>query len=157
MSRAQDTRTPRQAFTALVQAELDVRMVEDKWSVSRFIRESRIGRTTMYEWLDPDGKQVPSVESVKRYAENLRVPYEPYAEALGWTEAEAAPPRDPEGYIERARKLAANPRTSERRRRELEAGIAAAEATLQAGREAAERLIRSAFEKGEQNEDVPGQ
>lgn len=156
MSRPQDTSTPRQKFTALVQAELDLRMTEEGWSVSQFIRESKIGRTTMYEWLDNEGERVPSVEAVKRYVENLRIPFEPYAEALGWTEAEAAPPRDPEGYIERARRLAASPKTSERRRLELEAGIAAAEATLQAGREAAERLIRSAFEKGEQNEDVQG-
>jgi hypothetical protein len=135
MYRRQDTRTPRQRFSALVQAELDLRMNEQSWSVSDFIRESGISRPTMYVWLDPNSERMPSVKLVKRYTEQLRIPFEPYAEALGWTESLAAPPADLEGFIRRAQGLADHPKTSERRRAELEDQIRQAESALQAARD----------------------
>lgn len=156
MSRRQDTRTPRQRFTALVQAELDVRMQEQGWTVSRFIQESGIPRVTMYEWLKPDSERMPKVESVKRYAVKLGVPFEPYAEALGWTEAVDAPPKDLEGFIRRARALADHPRTSPERRRTLGARISAAEAAQRAAKEmeqTAEGLLRDALDDPEDAND----
>lgn len=157
MSRREDTRTPRQRFTALVQAELDLRMQDHGWSVSEFIRVSGISRPTMYEWLKQDSDRMPSVGLVQRYAERLKIPYEPYAEALGWTESEAAPPKDLEGFIERARALADHPKTSPERRRVLEARIAEAEFRQRAAidmERTAEELLREAL--GE-NEDAAEQ
>jgi len=152
MSRRQDTRTPRQRFTALVQAELDVRMQDYGWSVSEFIRASGISRPTMYEWLNQDSDRIPSVKLVQRYAANLRIPYEPYAEALGWTETEAAPPKDLEGFIRRARALADHPKTSPERRQVLEARIAEAEFRQRAALDmerTAEKLLREALGENE--------
>jgi hypothetical protein len=156
MSRRQDTRTPRQRFTALVQAELDLRMQEHEWSVSRFIRESRVSRPTMYDWLNPDSERMPSLKLVQRYTENLQIPYEPYAEALGWTEFDAAPPRDLDGFIERAKRIAAHPKTSERRRQVLESQIEAAETAQRASRallEPFENLLRESVAEAEERPD----
>lgn len=156
MSRREDTRTPRQRFTALVQAELDLRIQERHWSVSEFIRVSGISRPTMYEWLKQDSDRMPSVELVQRYAERLRIPYEPYAEALGWTETEAAPPKDLAGYIARARALAAHKKTSPERRKVLEAKIAEAEYRQRAALDmerTAEDLLRGALEDPEDAND----
>ncbi len=130
-------------------------MSDEGWSVSRFIRESGMSRTTIYDWLNTDSTRTPSVDLVQRYAENLQIPYEPYAEALGWTETEAAPPKDLEGFIRRAKALAEHPGTSAERRRTLEARIRVAEAMLKEARDMekdAEALIRGVFEA---NDDVP--
>lgn len=158
MSRREDTRTPRQRFTALVQAELDLRMQERKWSVSRFIEKSGVPRPTLYEWLKTDSERMPKVESVKRYCARLGVPFQPYAEALGWTEALAEPPpRDPEGFIRRARAMAEHEDTPEDERRDLMARVEAAEALMEDARERerrAEALIRGVFDE---KKDAPGQ
>lgn len=140
MSRRQDSRTPRQRFTELVQAELDTRMVEHDWSVSQFIRESGVGRATIYDWLKPESTRVPQVEKVQLYAANLGIPYEPYAEALGWSETEEDSPAELEGFIRRAQSIAEHPKTSPERRRALEAQIRIAESTLRGRREAETRL-----------------
>lgn len=155
MSRRQDTRTPRQRFTALVQAELDVRMGEDLWTVSKFIKESGVGRATIYEWLKTDSDRMPKVEKVQLYAANLGIPYEPYAEALGWTESEASPPRDNAARIERTKRIAAHEGTSPERRRVLEARIAAAESALREAQkleEAIEEILRGVDEPEDVND-----
>lgn len=134
-----------------------MRMVEHGWTVSRFIRESGVGRATIYDWLKTDSARIPQVEKVQLYAANLRIPYEPYAEALGWTESEAAPPRDLVGFIERARRLADHPKTSPERKRVLEARIAEAEFRQRAALDmerTAEALLREAL--GE-DQDASGQ
>lgn len=154
MSRREDTRSPRQRFTALVQAELDFRKQEYGWSVNRFIAESKTPRPTLYEWLNTESDRMPKIESVTRYAENLKVPVAPYLEALGWAEtpSEPAPPHDLVGFIRRARALAGHPKTSPDRRRVLEARIEAAEAALEAARnmeKSAESLLREALGESE--------
>jgi len=130
-------------------------MQEHGWTVSDFIRESRTPRVTIYEWLKTDSERMPKVESVKRYAESLGIPFEPYAEALGWTEALGSPPQDLEGFIRRVRGIADHPKTSAERRRVLEARIEAAEAALKAARDmekSAESLLREALGESEDAE-----
>jgi len=131
-------------------------MTEHGWSVSDFIRESGISRTTVYEWLDENSNRPPTVVLVQRYAQRLGVPYEPYAEALGWTEAAAAPPKDPEGFIKRAREMAEHEDTPEEERIILLARIEAAEMHLKNARDSERRfeeLMRGVFED---EKDAPG-
>lgn len=153
MSRREDTHSPRQRFTALVQAELDFRKQEYGWSVSKFITESKTPKPTLYEWLNTESDRMPKIESVTRYAESLGVPVAPYLEALGWAEVPTSPqPQDLEGFIRRARALAEHPKTSPERRRVLESRIEAAETTLNAARnleKSAESLLREALGESE--------
>jgi hypothetical protein len=110
----------------------------------------------MYDWLNPDSERMPSLKLVQRYTENLQIPYEPYAEALGWTEFDAAPPRDLDGFIERAKRIAAHPKTSERRRQVLESQIEAAETAQRASRallEPFENLLRESVAEAEERPD----
>jgi transcriptional regulator with XRE-family HTH domain len=121
-----------------------------KWSLSRLSRESGVHRNNIYEWMN--AKAYPQAETVKRFCDNLGLdPAEP-ARILGWHDGAPTAPRDLEGFIRRARALADHPKTSEERRRVLEARIAAAEATLRAAKEmekSAESLLREALEDPE--------
>lgn len=152
MSREQDKLTPRQRFTRLVSADLDRRMTEQGWTVSRFIAETGVGRATIYEWLKTDSERMPKPEKVRMYAVNLGEAYGPYASALGWSTSPDDVPRDLEKFIERARRLAAHPGTSEERRRVLEARIKSAEEARRAAEQMermAEELLREALGEGQ--------
>lgn len=153
--------TPRQRFTRLVLAEREYRRTTREWSTSKFIEESGVGRTTMYEWFKKDSERMPEAETVREYATNLDVPIEPYAEALGWTK-KGTIPSDPAllgNYIARLRGIAGHPGTSARRRRELEERIrtaqrmqkSASEARLSAAQmeRAATELLREALGESE--------
>lgn len=126
------------------------------WSLSRLARESGVHRNNIYGWMNATA--FPQPETLQRFCDNLGLDYADPARVLGWSKEEAQPPsKDLPGYLERARALAAHPKTSPERRRVLEAKIAEAEFRQRAAQDmeqTAEDLLREAL--GD-NEDVVGQ
>lgn len=126
-----------------------------KWSFSQLARESGVHRNNLYDWLALRAFPQPPV--LQRFCDNLGLPFAEPAQMLGWSDTDIPPPpRDLEGFIRRARALADHPKTSDERRRVLEARIAAAEATLRAAQEmekSAEALLREALEDPEDAND----
>jgi len=148
-------------------------VVQDKedqgWSRSRIATEAGLSRKDFYRFLDPaQAPKSPRSATIRRICKGLQIDYAEAAQKLGWGKdmlISDAPTTEELGErIRRTRALADDPKTSERRRRELMERVEAAEQALrtaatnrmtaaQIERTAAE-LLRPVFEE---NEDVPGQ
>lgn len=145
-----------------------------KWVASQlaFLKEVRglsmraackladVSYTQVYAWMgqpETRGYVDASPTAVRKFCTALRLDYNEAARLLGWTQAEVPlPPRDLEGFIRRARALADHPKTSERRRRELEVRIAEAEFALRAVKEMEKSAQSRLQEILEDPEDVNG-
>jgi transposase len=119
-----------------------------------------VSYTQVYAWMgqpEATGYVDASPAAVKRFCERLKLDYNEAAEVLGWVKPKAPePPADDlDGYIERARDIANHPRTSEKRRRELETGIAIAEGMRRAADAEAKRIIEGVFKELEEDQDAP--
>jgi len=124
-----------------------------KWSVTKIAEQGGVHRNAIYDWIGV--KAVPKRETVARFCRGLGLNYEDPARLLGWVDAPKLP-TDLEGFIRRARGVADHPRTSERRRAELNAQIQQAEVALQAARDIekiAEERLKDALEEPEDAND----
>jgi len=148
------TQEQRQAFADWVEDVVEAFAEPPKeWSVSRLADEANVHRNAIYGWLGM--KTVPKRETVARFCRGLGLDYAEPARLLGWEEP-AAPPKDPEAFIRRARAMAEHEDTPEAERIVLLARIRAAEMHLKNAREEERRfeeLMRGMFE-GEK--DAPG-
>jgi len=122
-----------------------------------------VSYTQVYAWMgqpEATGYVDASPAAVKRFCERLKLDYNEAAEVLGWVRPRHPAPEPPkddlDGYIERARDIANSPGTSEKRRRELETGIAIAEGMRRAADAEAKRIIDNVFKGLEEDQDVPG-
>jgi transcriptional regulator with XRE-family HTH domain len=103
-----------------------------------------INRNTIDRWLK---KEIfPGHENVRKFCDALGLDYSEPSRLLGWSsDAKLLPRGDLSDFIRRAKQLADHPKTSERRRRQLEQQIAAAESVRQAA--AAQRLTADQMER----------
>lgn len=153
--------TPRQvAFGRWVASQLEFLKEVRGLSMRAACKLAGVSHTQVYSWMgQPESKGYvdASPAAVRKFCTALRLDYNEAARLLGWVQPEAAPaPRDLEGFIHRARALADHPKTSDERRRVLEARIAAAESTLRAAQEmekSAEALLKEALEDPEDAND----
>lgn len=114
-----------------------------KWSMSRLARESGVHRNNLYDWINQ--KAYPQAATLRRFCDGLGLDYTEPARLLGWADAAKPDPhRASEESIERAKKIAAHPKTSEERRRVLNERIENAEAALRMQR-MADELLRDAL------------
>lgn len=126
-------------------------------SLREVARVSGVSHTQIYRWMGQPkskGYSDPKPEKLKQFCQRLKLDYNEAAEKLGWVKPapKAPPPKDLPGFIDRARRLAAHPGTSERRRLELESQIRTAESMQQAARDVertAESLLREALGESE--------
>lgn len=110
-----------------------------------------VSHTQVYAWMgqpESTGYVDASPEAVRKFCRAHRLDYAEAARILGWDSRTAKPapetPRDLEGFIRRAKRMAEHPGTSEERRRELEARITDAEAAVRM-QKMAEELLREAL------------
>jgi hypothetical protein len=116
-----------------------------------------VSHTQVYSWMgqpESSGYSDASPAAVRKFCTALKLDYNEAARLLGWvkTDPVPSPADDLSGYIERARGLAAHPKTSPKRRRVLEARIAEAEFRQRAALElvqSAEDQLRDALEDPE--------
>lgn len=116
-----------------------------KWSVTRIAEKGNVHRNAIYDWIS--AKSVPKRETVARFCRGLGIGFAEPARILGWTEVPSEL-SDLEGFVRRARALAAHPKTSPERRKTLESQIAVADAALEMERRA-EALLREALGESE--------
>lgn len=124
-----------------------------KWSVTKIAEKGGVHRNAIYDWIGV--KAVPKRETVARFCRGLGLEYKEPARLLGWMD-EPSLPTDLEGFIKRARGVAEHPKTSERRRNELNAQIQQAEIALQAARDIekiAENQLKNVLEEPEDAND----
>lgn len=135
----------RENFAAWLQGVLSIQRAKGR-SKSAVADLTGINRNTIDRWLK---KEVfPTPENVRRFCDALGLDYSEPSRLLGWnSDTEFTPPSDLGGFIRRAKMLAEHPKTSERRRRQLEQQIAAAESVRRAAatqRVTADQMERSA-------------
>lgn len=123
-----------------------------------------VSHTQVYSWMgqpESSGYADASAASVKKFCERLKLDYQEAAVLLGWVKPERPvpepAPKDPEGFIRRARAMAEHEDTPEDERIILRARIAAAEMHLRNAR-AEERRFEEIMEGVfEEEKDAPGQ
>ncbi|WP_026923322.1 hypothetical protein [Glycomyces arizonensis] len=111
-------------------------------------RRADVSHTQVYAWMgqpESTGYNDASPAAVKKFCTAFGFDYAEAARILGWTKSEKPEThRDLDGFIRRAKAMAAHPKTSEERRRELQERIDDAEATQRMQRRA-EELLREAL------------
>ena len=130
-------------------------------SMREACRIAGVSHTQVYAWMgqpESAGYVDASGPAVKKFCTRLKLDYTEAAEALGWVKSSAPePPKDPEGFIKRAREMAEHEDTPEEERIILLARIEAAEMHLKNARDSERRfeeLMRGVFED---EKDTSGQ
>jgi transcriptional regulator with XRE-family HTH domain len=133
----------RENFAAWLQGVLSIQRSKGR-SKSAVAELTGINRNTIDRWLKRE--VFPTPENVRKFCDALGLDYSEPSRLLGWnSDTEFSLPSDLGGFIRRAKEIAAHPRTSERRRRQLEQQIAAAESARQSA--AAQRLNADQMER----------
>lgn len=124
-------------------------------SMREACRIADVSHTQVYAWMgqpESTGYVDASGPAVKRFCKRLKLDYTEAAEKLGWVKPQQTapePPKDPEGFIRRARAMAEHEDTPEEERIILLARIAAAEMHLKNARAEERRfeeLMKGVFE-----------
>jgi len=134
----------RENFSRWVRRVLAVEKVERQRSKVKVAEVTGINRNTIDRWINRE--TYPSAEVLRKFCDALKLDYSEPARILGWD----APvqPVDADALaeeIQRARRIAEHPKTSERRRKVIEARIESAENARRAA--ASSRLTAEQMER----------